>query len=185
MSRGGLLKTIDQPLPAPASQKRLNKQHSHLTTDRPVSRTLVSCNTEPSPMQSNNRPMGRTSRQTVLNTASCMLKFTGLGVGGRFRDFRELTPEHQLPADKIVQEYKRFRKRCPSNRREKYHCYLLVSFVDVLLRDQQKDHIRHTRTLKRHCKEWRSKNHNSSMAMWSAHGGLKTAQLIAKTSGEI
>lgn len=68
------------------ARKAWTRNVQHLATDRPTSKTLVSCYTGPSSVQSKHRPMSRTLRQTMLNTTSCKLnqdykqRFTELGI---------------------------------------------------------------------------------------------------------
>jgi hypothetical protein len=66
--------SLSSHCPSLPARKAWARNVQHLSTARPMSRTLVSCNTEPSLMQGNNRSMGWTLRQIMLNTASCKSK---------------------------------------------------------------------------------------------------------------
>ena len=64
----------------------------------------------------------------MMNITSCMPKsasqrFTEMGV--EIKRLQQGTPEHKVLEDKIVQEYKKFRKRYPSYREEKHRCEYL------------------------------------------------------------
>lgn len=54
----------------------------------------------------------------MLKSAS--QRFTEMGV--EIRRLQQGTPEHKVLEDKKIQEYKRFRKRYPSYKKENHHC---------------------------------------------------------------
>ncbi|ERE70876.1 RNA polymerase II elongation factor ELL3 [Cricetulus griseus] len=177
----------DQPLPSPASQKRLDKKRSaHITTEEPEEKRLRALPLVPSPLQglSNQESQegenwvpdededgdSRLEQSLSVQTASespspeevpdYLLQYRAIHsaeqqqayeqdfetdyaeyrilharVGAASQRFTELgaeikrlqrgTPEHKVLEDKIVQEYRKFRKRYPSYREEKQRCEYL------------------------------------------------------------
>lgn len=99
------------------ARKAWTRNVQHLATDSPTSKTLVSCYTEPSSVQSNHGPMSRTLRQTMLNTTSCKLnqnykqRFTELGTeiktSVRNSKIQEGRRQNSLGVNEAVLNYRR------------------------------------------------------------------------------
>ncbi|CAH6787995.1 RNA polymerase II elongation factor ELL3 [Phodopus roborovskii] len=178
---------LDQPLPSPASQKRLDKKRSApITTEEPEEKRLRALPLAPSPLQglSNQESQegenwvpeededrdSRLEQSLSVQAASespspeevpdYLLQYSAIHsaeqqqayeqdfeadyaeyrilharVGAASQRFTELgeemkrlqrgTPEHKVLEDKIVQEYRKFRKRYPCYREEKHRCEYL------------------------------------------------------------
>lgn len=67
-------------------------------------------------------------------------------------------------------------------RREKQHCYVLISAVDVLLKDEQSDHTRHLRTQEQTLERKKQKSQQEH-GYRECHLTFMAASLEAKPNG--